>query len=292
MSGASVREPFVAGRFYPDEPGDLAREVARCFGGAVPDLDTGTPAIGAIVPHAGYRYSGRVAGATLGECRVPLRAIVLCPNHTGRGARRAVHLQGSWRLPDGEIPVDQDLGRSLFDQAGLDDDVEAHRAEHAIEVELPLLAARNPALRMVPICLARLTYAECERLGRAIARTVAEAGGPQQILLVASTDLSHYLREDQAHRVDPLVIEPMTALDPEGLYRTVVERRISMCGFIPTTVVLVAARALGARRARLVRYATSADVTGDRDRVVGYAGLLIEGLEGTGSGLDLGPAFG
>lgn len=271
---ATVREPAVAGRFYPAEAEGLRAEIERCLG-AEPARGAETPATAVILPHAGYVYSGAIAGSALGVCRVPERAIVIGPNHTGDGALCSLHPAGEFRLPGGRVAVDAELTAACAREAALTFDTAAHRHEHSIEVELPLLAAKNPELRIAALCLSWLDFAACQALGESLARAVTASGGSDRVLLVASTDMSHYIGAERARELDTLAIERVLALDAEGLHRTVVEQRISMCGVIPTTVVLVAARALGARRAELVRYGNSGDVSGDWRRVVGYAGMVV-----------------
>lgn len=269
-----IREPAVAGRFYPADPENLRGEVARCLS-SFPAGGAEEPAIAVVLPHAGYRYSGAIAGAALARCRVPERALVLGPNHTGEGARRALHPAGLFRVPGALIPIDDALTELSAREAKLGLDPIAHRHEHAIEVELPLLLAKNPALRLTAVCLSVLDFEQCREIGLGLARAIEAAGGPAEVLLVASTDMSHYVSAEHARAQDRLAIERVLALDAEGLYRVVRAERISMCGFIPTTVALVAAQALGARGAELVQYGNSGDVSGDHERVVGYAGLLV-----------------
>ncbi len=264
----AMRQPAVAGQFYPLSPAALAREVARHLGEVRPRR-----ALAVVAPHAGYAYSGPVAGATYAQVEVPASAVVLCPNHTGLGARRSLWPRGLWALPGGDVPVDEELAAELAERAGLTEDAAAHAAEHAVEVQLPFLRARNPSVAVVPICLARLSSLECVALGEALAEVVRQRGG--EVLLVASTDMSHYLPADEARELDALAIERIEQVDPEGLYRVVQERSLSMCGFIPTAAVLAAARALGARRARLVRYGHSGEASQDFSSVVGYAGFLV-----------------
>lgn len=265
------RAPAVAGRFYPGDAAALEREVR----GFLESDATPAPAVAVIAPHAGYLYSGAIAGAAYARAVVPRSAIVLCPNHTGMGARRALWPSGSWRLPGGELKVDEALAERLREAAGLEPDSLAHLHEHSAEVQLPFLQARNPEVRIVPLCLSSLGLRECVGLGEAIARVIAPER--REVLLVASTDLSHYLAADEARRLDRLALERVEALDPEGLYETVETNDISMCGYLPTTVVLAAAHVLGARAATLVRYGHSGETSGDLDQVVGYAGMLIPG---------------
>jgi MEMO1 family protein len=264
-----TREPAVAGRFYPGDPGRLEKDLARYLGPT--NAPAEADALALMAPHAGYMYSGAIAGETYARVRVPDRAVVLCPNHTGLGSRRSVWSTGAWRIPGGDVSVDADLARRVSEQAGLDADQHAHLREHAIEVQLPFLRAKNPALRVVPICLAQLSLADCRKVGQGLARAIEGS----DVLLVASTDMSHYVSAVAAERLDRLALERVQALDPEGLYRVVNEHEISMCGYIPTTVTLFACRELGARSAALVRYGNSGEASGDFERVVGYAGVVI-----------------
>jgi AmmeMemoRadiSam system protein B len=262
------RECAVAGRFYPAEPGRLAAEVSRhlAAGGAAAP----SPALGILAPHAGYVYSGDIAGATYASVEVPARAVVLCPNHTGLGRPAALWADGGWRTPLGTVPVDAELCRVLAGCPLVEPDREAHRREHALEVQLPFLKARRADVAIAPLCLGPLRLEGC----REVAAAVAEAAR-QGALVVASSDMSHYLPAAEGERRDRRALERVLALDPEGLYETVRREDISMCGVIPATVMLLAARELGATSARLVRYGHSGLVSGDLDAVVGYAGVVV-----------------
>ncbi|MFW6051046.1 MAG: AmmeMemoRadiSam system protein B [Myxococcota bacterium] len=263
------RLPAVAGRFYPDDPDDLAREVDRYIGPSPSD----EPAIALIGPHAGYMYSGSIAGEVYASARVPDVVVVLAPNHAAVGARAAVQTTGHWHIPGAKVPIAENEAQTLQGLALLTEDPRAHAHEHSLEVHLPFLVRRNPDVRIVPVSLSFMPYAACARIGTALADLVTQHG--RDVLIVASTDMSHYLPADVASSEDRLALDRIGALDPEGLYRTVVERDISMCGIIPTTVALVAAGALGAQTARLIRYGSSGDASGDYSRVVGYAGFVI-----------------
>ena len=271
MAGTTDREPAVAGTFYPAAPAAAAAEVARLV------VSDAAPAraVAVVSPHAGWRYSGALAGKLFAGVEVPERVLVIAPNHTGNGSRASVWPDGAWRLPGVEVPTDTGFVAALLAASPLlRADREAHEEEHAIEVLLPLLAARQPALRIAAVVLGGLSFRECETLGQAVAGAVATAADPT--LIVASSDMSHYLADDEARDVDRLALAPLAAADPRGLYDTVRAHGISMCGYIPATVALIAARALGATRASVVGYATSADAGGDPDRVVGYAAVRID----------------
>ena len=266
-----IRPPAVAGRFYPREAETLEREVTAFLAAGTKEA---APARAVMAPHAGYMYSGGVAGQVFARVDVPERVIVLCPNHTGLGRRVSVVPSGRFCLPGGDVAIDEDLAAAvLAELPGAEPDHEAHRFEHAIEVELPFLRARRPDVRLVPIVLAGLAEKDAVALGEGLHRAIARAGG--DALVVASSDMSHYLPDDVARRVDRMALEPMLAFDPAGLYRTVRAHEISMCGFIPATAALAYARLAGASAPELVAYATSGDTSGDRQRVVGYAGVVM-----------------
>ena len=269
-----IRQPAVAGRFYPGEARELEREVRAHLeagqGGTDPE------AVRAVMaPHAGYMYSGGVAGQVFARVEVPRRVVVLGPNHTGRGARISVVPAGAFVLPGGRVEIDEELAAAILEEVpGAQADVEAHRFEHSIEVELPFLLARRPDVRFVPIVLGGISGQTAVAVGEGLARAIARTGG--DTLVVASSDMSHYLPDAQARVVDRAALEPLLAFDAAALYQTVVDQDISMCGFIPATAMLAYARAAGSTTApELVAYATSGDASGDRSRVVGYAGVLI-----------------
>lgn len=265
-----VREPVFAGSWYPGNPVEMNRVLDEYLAEA-PVQPGG--AYGVIAPHAGWVYSGRVAGAVYGCVNVPETAVVMSPNHTGLGSPRSLWPVGEWRIPGAGLEVDMELADLMKEHAGLESDTFAHMREHSLEIQLPFLARRRSGLRIVPVCLGQLGFREIKAIGEGVARAVREAG--RDVLLVASTDMSHHIPAQEAQRLDRLAIERMEEFDPKGLFDTVRRNSISMCGVIPTTCVLVAAREMGARGVKLVRYATSGEVTGDMREVVGYAGLVI-----------------
>lgn len=264
-----IRSPAVAGSFYPASPDALSRTIDELLG-----PERGDRRVRAVVaPHAGYVYSGRIAGEVYARVHVPDRCVVLCPNHTGAGARRSLDADETWRTPIGDVPVDSALTEALLGRAGLVKDTRAHAREHALEVHLPFLLRRNPRVRIVPLCLGGIAAAACVEIGEALADAVTKTG--EDVLFVASTDMSHYIPADEAARLDRMALDRVEALDAPGLFRTVAENDITMCGFIPTTVTLAAAKVLGSSAAELVRYGNSGETSGDFDHVVGYAGLVI-----------------
>jgi AmmeMemoRadiSam system protein B len=268
------REPAVAGRFYPSDPRVLARDVAALLagraGGLAPAVVPRT-ALGILTPHAGYVFSGAIAGATWAAVEVPDRVILLCPNHTGAGERVAAWPAGDWMTPLGRVAVDPEMTGEIVEAGLALPDRAAHRLEHALEVQLPFLQARRPGAAIAALCLGHLSFARCRELGEGLARIATR----HRALLVASSDMSHYVPAAVAREKDRLALDRLLALDARGLHDVVTREGISMCGFVPATVVLVAAVARGARRAEIVRYATSGDVTGDDSSVVGYAGAVL-----------------
>jgi len=270
MSESWIREPAWAGKFYPPQPAALRREIERCLG----DRRGDEPTRVLVAPHAGYVYSGAVAGAAYAKARVESRVIVLAPNHTGHGERLSLWAQGVWRLPTGDVAVAEELAARLQRAyPEIKPDRRAHEQEHALEVQLPFLLHRRPDVTIVPITLGPLTLAGCEALGDAIARVVVEEDAPVQI--VASTDMSHFIPAGEAKTQDKKAIDRMLGIDARGLFETVERDDITMCGYIPTTVALFAARRMGCTQAQLCRYGHSGETTEDLDKVVGYASLLI-----------------
>ena len=272
MTATMVRHPAVAGRFYPRDSEELREEVRDYL--ETPAERAPVRAIGCIAPHAGYMYSGHVAGAVFAHIEVPHRCVLMCPNHTGQGRALAILSEGAWETPLGDVPVDAELAGALKEKFGLlQEDAAAHRAEHAAEVELPFLLMRQPELSFVPIVLGTGQLEVLEQLGLALAEVIAEAKEP--MLIVASSDMNHYESDAVTRAKDHRAIERILSLDPQGLHEVVTQQNISMCGYGPAVAMLTAARRLGAKSAELVKYATSGDVSGDREMVVGYAGVVV-----------------
>ncbi len=271
---STVRHPAVAGRFYPRDPDDLRSEARGYLEQSNVASEAPKHALGCIAPHAGYMYSGHVAGAVFARIEIPSRCIVMCPNHTGMGRALAIMSEGAWETPLGAISIDTDLAGALKQRfAALQEDPAAHRAEHAAEVELPFLQLLQPNLKFVPIALGTGQFDALEQLGHALADVVAAQ--KDHILIVASSDMNHYESDVVTRVKDHRALERILSLDPRGLYEVVTQQDISMCGFGPAIAMLTAARQSGAKSAELVKYATSGDVSGDREMVVGYAGVVV-----------------
>ena len=265
-----IRHPAVAGRFYPKDRDSLLKDLHSYLS----PQQAATPAIGCVAPHAGYIYSGAVAGAVYSNVDLPQRIIILCPNHTGKGRPLAIMSNGTWETPLGSVPIDSSLAEALKKRfPPLTEDADAHRSEHAIEVELPFLQVRRPDFTFVPIALGTRQFEILEKLGEAVAETIQAQD--EKILIVASSDMNHYENDTVTRIKDHKAIEQILALDPRGLFDVVMKEEISMCGFGPTVVMLTAAKRLGATTSELVKYATSGDVSGDCELVVGYAGMVV-----------------
>jgi MEMO1 family protein len=266
-----LRGPAVAGRFYPADPEVLRADVTSYLSPRRPRIS----AIACLVPHAGYIYSGQVAGAVFSRVEVPERCIVLGPNHTGRGHPLATMDEGQWQTPFGNVTIDSELAKELLGGfPALTSDSAAHHSEHAIEVELPFLQVIRADVKFVPIAVGTSRLLLLEQLGDAIAETIKNR--PEPVLIIASSDMNHY-EDDATTRVkDRKGIDKILALDPRGFYETVINESISMCGFAPAVAMLIAAKRLGASKTELVQYATSGDANGERDTVVGYAGITVE----------------
>jgi AmmeMemoRadiSam system protein B len=266
---AVVREPAVAGHFYPGSPEALLQAV-RSYS---PSSAEKIRALGCMVPHAGYMYSGHVAGAVYGKVELPRRFIILGPNHTGRGRPLAIMSHGAWQTPLGDANIDSELAEALKNAFPyLEEDDMAHRGEHAIEVQLPFLQEALGEFSFVPIALGTSHYPLLAGVGHAVVPLLKEKGA---VMMIASSDMNHYEPDDITRVKDAKAIDRILALDARGLYDVILKEEISMCGFGPAVAMLTAAGLLGATSAQVVKYATSAEISGDYGAVVGYAGVAI-----------------
>jgi MEMO1 family protein len=265
-----LRKPAVAGRFYPANTATLQEQIADFL--SVPGSKI--KARGIVVPHAGYVYSGHVAGAVYSRIELPKRMIILCPNHTGLGAPLSILSSGEWEIPLGKVQIDTELARSLMHHCHLlTENAEAHKYEHSLEVQLPFLYYLVQDFKFVPIAIGTSGYAVLERLGKAIADTLKEIN--EDVLVIASSDMNHYESDDVTRVKDKKAIGKILALDPKGLYEVIKAESISMCGYGPAIAMLYGTEPQEPRQAELVKYATSGDVSGDKREVVGYAGIAI-----------------
>jgi AmmeMemoRadiSam system protein B/AmmeMemoRadiSam system protein A len=273
VAGPAMRPAAVAGRFYPADPAALSRLVDSFLSSeTAPTQDW--PAV--MVPHAGLQYSGRVAAAVLQRVTLPDTAIILCPKHTRFGVDWAVAPHEQWAIPGATVAGDAALARRVAEAVrGAELDAAAHRQEHAVEVQLPLLSRIAPAMRIVAITIGGAAdYEHCCEFAADLAKVVREL--PSHPLLVISSDLNHYAPDAENRRLDELALAAIERLNPAAAYRTITEHGVSMCGLRPAIIVMETLRQLGGlSRAERVAYATSADTTGDKSRVVGYAGMLL-----------------
>ena len=271
--GPVWRPAFFAGRFYPGEPAAMAQAVEQLL---EPDPVAPQAWPAAMIPHAGWIFSGRLAAATLQRLQFPSRVLVLAPKHTEPGPGWAVAPYLAWQIPGGEVPGDPELARRLAaDVPGLQLNAAAHQQEHAIEVQLPLIARLAPQARVVGIVMAASDWQACQGFANALAAVLASL--PEQPLLLISSDLHHFASDAESRRLDKLALQAIQTLDPPHVLDTVVKQhQIKMCGVYPCVTVMETLRQLNQlTRCECVGYTTSAEASGDRSRVVGYAGLLL-----------------
>jgi len=273
------RNPIVAGKFYPETPASLHDEIERLIDADVPKEQV----IGLVSPHAGYVYSGAVAGATFSRVEFKDTFVILGPSHTGRGAAFSIMTEGMWKTPLGEVRIDSSLGRQILRRSDyLRQDTAAHHYEHSIEVQLPFLQYFKKDVMIVPIVLAHAGGTIYQEIGRSIARAIKDRASrgdplkPPGVVIVASSDMTHYELDESARRKDAQAIEAILDLNEDELLRRVEELNITMCGYAPVVSLICAAKELGAKEAELVRYQTSGDTSGDYGSVVGYAGIIIK----------------
>jgi AmmeMemoRadiSam system protein B len=267
-----LRLPAVAGQFYPGNPKELAAVVEKYT-----KTEKQQPKVkvrACLVPHAGYMYSGSVAGAVFARIALPPKILLIGVRHYPQGAPLAILSEGSWRTPLGDVAVDSSLALRLRNECPtLREDSVAHSREHSLEVELPFLQVLLPGFSFVPVALGTVRFAELTETGEGIARALQNT--PEEILIVTSSDMNHYEDDDTTREKDGKAIDRMLKLDPQGLYDVCREEHISMCGLGPAVAMLTAIKRLGAANAELVQYATSGDVSGNREEVVGYAGMIF-----------------
>jgi len=268
------RNPVVAGQFYPASASQLKEMIEML----VDEKAEKEEVIGLVSPHAGYVYSGPVAGAVISRIKFKDTFIILGPNHSGMGKPLSIMTQGRWKTPLGEVEIDSELAKQiLVTSRHLQEDTAAHQYEHSIEVQLPFLQYFQPDIRIVPITLAFASGAACKEIGREIAQAVKKL--KRAVVIMASSDMTHYEPQESAQKKDYQAIGAILDLNEDELLKRVEELNISMCGYAPTVSLISAAKELGANAAELVRYQTSGDTTGDYSSVVGYAGIIIKAVE-------------
>jgi len=268
-----IRQPVVAGQFYPDSPSQLKEMIQ----GMVDDKAEKEEVIGLVSPHAGYVYSGPVAGATISRIKFKDTFIIIGPNHTGMGRPLSIMAEGVWKTPLGEVEIDSELANKILATSSyLEKDSKAHQHEHSIEVQIPFLQYFKKDFKLVPIVLSYFTSATYKEIGKELAKAIKALN--KEVVIIASSDMTHYEPQESAQWKDTQAIEAILDLDEDELLKRVDKLRISMCGYAPVVSLISAAKELGAKRAELVRYQTSGDVTGDYTSVVGYAGVILRGM--------------
>ncbi len=274
MNEYTIRLATVAGQFYPASKNSLKKQIEGFIKKTAPKQDV----IACLLPHAGYTYSGRVAVETVSNINIKDRIVLLGPNHTGYGANFSIMSKGSWQTPLGEISIDSKLANQILNTSEyLKDDSLAHLHEHSIEVELPILQYFKEDFKIVPISILSGEISKLKEIGLAIACAIQKANLKNSVMLAASSDMTHYESEKAAREKDKAAIDAILELNEDKLMEKIRELNITMCGYAPVITMITAAKALGAKNAKLIKYQTSGDVTGDKNSVVGYAGIVIQG---------------
>jgi len=266
-----MRQPAVANSFYPGSPKALKLAISELLPSEY-ELKK-KKGIAVVSPHAGYIYSGNLAAKTLSSIMIPETVVIIGTNHHGTGFSAALSTR-TWNMPFGPVPIDMDFSTHLLTNSShIKHDETAHGSEHSLEVQIPFLQYLQKQLSIVPLAISHVSLSVCLEIAESLTQTIKLSG--KEVLLVASTDMSHYEPRRIAEQKDLLAIKCIKELKPEKLYHTVKDNNISMCGVLPVAITLFAAKILGATSTKLIGYTDSGYVSGDTDQVVGYAGLSI-----------------
>lgn len=269
-SAMITRQPAVAGSFYSSNAIQLKNDIA---GFVIRDCDK-QAVLGIISPHAGYVYSGRVAGSLYSRIKIPDTVVILAPNHTGYGVPYSIWPGGQWHTPMGDVKVDEEVVEELVRVCNLlEKDQQAHLYEHAAEVQIPFIQYFNPHIEIVVLVISARNLADLKNIGKHLSQVLKKLR--PGALVIASSDMTHHESQASAGRKDKIAIGEVLALNEDTLYSKVHEMNITMCGIYPAVTMLVCSKERGAKKAELVRYETSGDITGDYDHVVGYAGIMV-----------------
>lgn len=262
-----IREPVCAGAWYPQEKKDIEKYLNLNL--------KKEPALGIVSPHAGWMYSGKVAGEVYSRLGKYETYIIIGPNHTGLGAEVSIYSEGIWKMPMGDVPVDAEIAEGIIKTSEFaKSDTLAHSREHCIEVQVPFIQYFNSKVNIVPIIMRTDSLEICYDIANSITTAIKKSN--KKILIIASSDMSHYESYEYAKKQDELAIDMILKLDAQGLVKTVLQHGISMCGVFPTAIMLTVAKSLGAKQSSLIKYATSGETSGDCDAVVGYAGIIVK----------------
>ena len=265
-----LRKPVVNGQFYPADK----KKLTAAIGALIPQAASKISAKGLILPHAGYAYSGAVAAATVAKVLPKKRLIILGNNHSGLGTSFALWSEGEWETPFGSIKIDEKLAKTILERSDLiKSDCLAHVAEHSIEVQLPIVSYCFGEFQFVPIAC-RISSLE---IYREVAEQLFEAvkNIKNEILMIATSDLTHYEPDSAARRKDSMLIESIINLDEGDMLKKIKKEDISACGEAPVAILISCLKKMGAKKSQVIRYQTSADTSGDATSVVGYAGIVI-----------------
>ncbi len=269
-----IRNPAVAGQFYSGSKESLLKEAGKLIGVAPKERED---AIGVISPHAGYLYSGAVAGLTLSSIKSKPVYVIMGPNHTGLGSPFSLSASDSWATPLGNVTINKTLAEKILKNCSqISMDEFAHIQEHSIEVQLPILQMLQENFTIVPIVISSGSIEQYRKIGQAIAKSIKELKLEKDLTIIASSDMTHDESQNSAEGKDSRAIDAILKLDEEELLERIEKFDISMCGSAPVAVMIIAAKSLGAKKAKLIKYQTSADASGDYSSVVGYAGIVIE----------------
>lgn len=277
-----IRKPAVAGLFYEKEPEMLRKQIEWCFKhnlgpGSIPEIGNKRTIKGVVAPHAGYVYSGPVAAHSyydIAEDGFPETYIVLCPNHTGLGSGVSTMNHGAWETPLGQVEIDGAFADLLIEKTGImDSNPDAHLREHSAEVQLPFLQYLNPEFKFVPVTMWMQDLQTSMEIGVSIAEAAEELN--RDVIVIASTDFTHYQPKKQAYIQDMQVIDAIKAMDEKRMMNVVAEQNVTMCGYGPVAATMVAVKQMGATSSELKKYATSGDTTGDNSSVVAYASMVF-----------------
>lgn len=277
-----IRKPAVAGIFYKLNPDSLKKQIEWCFKhklgpGKIPEIGDKRQIKGVMAPHAGYAYSGPVAAhsySRIVEDGFPDTFVIIAPNHTGLGSSVSTMIQGEWETPLGNVEIDEQFAEKLVKNTLIIDvDESAHVQEHSLEVHLPFLQYFSKDFKIVPVSMWMHDMETSTEIGKSIKET-AEAL-ERDVVVLASSDMTHYKPQSIAKRDDAQVIEAIKIMDEKLMIKRIMDLNVTMCGYGPVTAAIIASKELGAQNAEILKYATSGDITGDMSAVVGYASAVF-----------------
>ncbi len=283
MTELNLRQPAVAGSFYAGDLKSLNIQIKNCFlhkigPGEIPLVNPKRQnnIMGLISPHAGYMYSGPVAANGFYKIALdgkPDTIIILGPNHQGFGENISIMAEGKWKTPLGDLEIDAEMAEDILKNSKIiKKDKKAHQYEHSIEVQLPFIQyIFGKDIKFVPICMTRQDINTDIEIAKSICSSVVD----KNILIIASSDFTHYEPQEYAEDIDKQAINAILEFNPKKLYDMIYHQNLTMCGPGPITVMLIACETLGAKKADLLKYATSGDVSGMYDQVVGYASFIV-----------------